>query len=283
MGKKNKLFAGMQKSMHKIDEQIKSKQTMIEEISIDKIDPNPYQPRKYFNEEKLKELADNIKKEGLDQPITVNYINGRYTLIVGERRLKASKIAELTKIKAIIVKYDSALMQKKALWENILREDLSSYEIYMAISNIMKMENIKTIKELSDLINMSYAQTRSLLSFSKLSEEFINKYNSLTIPLPIQIIERLTSVKSNSNIMEYMEYIINNNLSRVNALKYISKMESNSLSTKKTEKISHDYVAKFSKVKFELKINRNALSSEIDTEIEKKLLEIEQLLKSNKV
>jgi len=283
MTKKNKLFAGMKKSMSKIDDQVASKQTIIEEISVDKINPNPYQPRKSFNENTLKELAANIKREGLDQPITVVYSNGKYTLVSGERRLKASKIAGLTKINAIIVKYDSIMMRKKALWENILREDLSSYEIYMSISNIMEIENIKTIKELSELINMSYAQTRSLLSFSKLSDEMIIKYNSLNVPLPIQIIERLSSVQSNDHAMEYMKYIIDNSLSRVNALEYISKKENNTVVKEKIKKVPNDYVTKFSKAKFELKINRNILSTEVDSQIEKKLLEIEELLKSNKV
>lgn len=72
-------------------------------LDIDQIEPNPYQPRKIFNEEKLNELSESIKQHGLLQPIVVLNDDGKYILVAGERRLKASKMAGLDKIKAIIL------------------------------------------------------------------------------------------------------------------------------------------------------------------------------------
>lgn len=282
MAKKNKLFAGMQKSMQKMDEKLSSGQTIIEEINIKNINPNPYQPRKYFDEETLENLANNIKEHGLDQPITVTYSDGMYTLVSGERRVRASKIAGLPKIKAIIVKYDSILRQKKALWENVLRDNLSTFEIYESISNIKKIEKINTVKELSSLINLSYAQTRSLLSFSKLSKEMIELYNSLSSPIPIQVIERLSSVQSEEISMKYMKYIISNNLSRIKAMKYISDNENMDKSNIKTIKDIKQYTTNYSKSKYEIKINREKLSEDTDKVIHQKLVEIEELLKNSK-
>lgn len=282
MAKKNKLFAGMQKSMQKMDEKLSSGQTIIEEINIKNINPNPYQPRKYFDEETLENLANNIKEHGLDQPITVTYSDGMYTLVSGERRVRASKIAGLPKIKAIIVKYDSILRQKKALWENVLRDNLSTFEIYESISNIKKIEKINTVKELSSLINLSYAQTRSLLSFSKLSKEMIELYNSLSSPIPIQVIERLSSVQSEEISMKYMKYIISNNLSRIKAMKYISDNENMDKSNIKTIKDTKQYTTNYSKSKYEIKINREKLSEDTDKVIHQKLVEIEELLKNSK-
>jgi len=75
---------------------------LVAEIDIDTIEPNPYQPRKHFDKERLHELSDSIVKHGLLQPIVVIYHDNRYILIAGERRLRASKLANLSSIKAIV-------------------------------------------------------------------------------------------------------------------------------------------------------------------------------------
>lgn len=103
----------------------------IENISIDKIKPNRHQPRTVFNEEKLQELADSIKENGLIEPIVVvrSVAPGEYELIAGERRLRASKLAGFTEIRAII--QEGASDKDKldfALIENIQREDLNPIE-----------------------------------------------------------------------------------------------------------------------------------------------------------
>ena len=102
----------------------------IVEISVDLIDPNPFQPRKAFDDEELSELADSIKQQGLIQPIALRKVGDRYQIISGERRTRASKIAGLSTIKAQVYEnLDDKAMAEWALIENIQRVDLNPVEI----------------------------------------------------------------------------------------------------------------------------------------------------------
>ncbi|MEG1829403.1 MAG: ParB/RepB/Spo0J family partition protein, partial [Cellulosilyticaceae bacterium] len=114
------------------------KDLTIQYIPVDLVRPNPYQPRKIFNQMALEELAASILTHGLMQPITVRIIGNSYELIAGERRLKASKIAGLTEIPAVIAEVttkDSAVL---ALIENLQRENLNFLEESEAYQAIMQ-------------------------------------------------------------------------------------------------------------------------------------------------
>ena len=108
---------------------MKNMSTEIKYLPLNSIKPNPYQPRKNFNRKALEELSQSIKTYGLIQPISVRKLcDESYELIAGERRLRASEIAELSEIPAIVVDYkdkDSAIV---ALIENLQREDLNFIE-----------------------------------------------------------------------------------------------------------------------------------------------------------
>jgi len=97
----------------------------VEQVLLSLIDPNPYQPRRAFPEEVLRELADSIRASGVVQPIMVRRANGCYQRVVGERRWRAGRLAGLEKIPAVV----RALADKEALEvslpENLLREDLN--------------------------------------------------------------------------------------------------------------------------------------------------------------
>ncbi|AQQ72126.1 putative chromosome-partitioning protein ParB [Limihaloglobus sulfuriphilus] len=97
-------------------------------VPIDKIQPNPYQPRRVWNEEELSELVESIKVNGLLQPIIVRRKDTEYQLIAGERRWRAAKIAEMTEIKAIIRQATEEQMHEIALVENIHRSNLNCIE-----------------------------------------------------------------------------------------------------------------------------------------------------------
>ena len=100
------------------------KQDGVLEIDVDTITPNPNQPRKIFDEEKLQELSDSIKQHGLLQPIVVMLnSDGTYTLVAGERRLRATKLAGKGKIKAVISNIDETKLRELALIVNIQREN----------------------------------------------------------------------------------------------------------------------------------------------------------------
>ncbi len=100
----------------------------ISEIELDKIIPNDYQPRKVFDDEKLKELAASIKEQGVIQPIIVHKAGGGYQLIAGERRWRASRLAGLKTIPALVKEATKRELLEMALIENIQREDLNPLE-----------------------------------------------------------------------------------------------------------------------------------------------------------
>ncbi len=113
------------------------------EIEINNISPNPFQPRKKFNNKAINELATSIKSQGIIQPITVRRIsNNKYQLITGERRIRASKIAGINNIPAYIIKVNKEKMLEMGIIENIQREDLNSIEIATSYKRLIDECNI---------------------------------------------------------------------------------------------------------------------------------------------
>lgn len=100
----------------------------VQELALTQIEPNPFQPRKVFAQEQLEELAESIKTYGLLQPVLVREIGGKYQLISGERRYRASILAGLEKIPAIVRQIDDKQAAEMALVENLAREDLNYFE-----------------------------------------------------------------------------------------------------------------------------------------------------------
>ena len=113
------------------------------ELEISEIRPNPYQPRKTFNEEALEELAKSIKKSGVFQPIIVRKSSVKgYEIIAGERRYRASKLAKKTEIPAIIREFNEEQMMEVAVLENLQREDLTPLEEAEAYNTLMEKLNL---------------------------------------------------------------------------------------------------------------------------------------------
>ena len=100
----------------------------VRQISVDAIQPNPYQPRRTFNEENLRELADSIKEKGVLQPVTVRAVGQGFQLVAGERRWRATQIAGLTEIPALVRDLSDREVMEIALIENLQREDLNPIE-----------------------------------------------------------------------------------------------------------------------------------------------------------
>lgn len=141
------------------------------EIDIDKIEPNPYQPRTEFNQEAIEELAESVKLLGLIQPITVRPLeNGRYQIISGERRFRASKLAGLKSIPAYIRKTDDQGMLEMAIVENIQREDLDSIEVAMSFRRLIE-ECSLTQEAMADRIGKKRATVTNYLRLLKLPAE----------------------------------------------------------------------------------------------------------------
>lgn len=118
---------------------VRIKAGVIAKIPLEAIETNPWQPRNTFEEEALKELAESIRNQGLIQPITVRDIgNGKYQLISGERRVRASKMAGLTMIPAYVRTADDIQMMEMALVENLQREDLNPIEIALSLQRLQE-------------------------------------------------------------------------------------------------------------------------------------------------
>ncbi|GAA8122227.1 ParB/RepB/Spo0J family partition protein [Helicobacter pylori] len=143
------------------------------ELGIDEVMPNPYQPRKVFSEDSLEELAQSIKEHGLLQPVLVVSENGRYHLIAGERRLRASKLAKMPTIKAIVVDIEQEKMREVALIENIQREDLNPLELARSYKELLESYQM-TQEELSKIVKKSRAHVANIMRLLTLSSKVQN-------------------------------------------------------------------------------------------------------------
>ncbi len=142
----------------------------IKNIPISEIRSNPFQPRRVFDEEKLRELSESIKEHGLFQPIIVKKSIKGYELVAGERRTKAAKLAGFTEIPAIIKDYTDEEMMEVALLENIQREDLNPIEEAEAYDNIIKKSSL-TQEQLAKKVSKSRSYITNVLGLVTLPEE----------------------------------------------------------------------------------------------------------------
>ncbi|ANE36423.1 chromosome partitioning protein [Campylobacter iguaniorum] len=143
---------------------------LIADIEISKITPNPYQPRKHFDEEALNELSASIEKHGLIQPIiVVKSSNGGYTLIAGERRFRATKLLGRDSIKAIVANLEDQNLRELALIENIQRENLSPIELANSYKELIDEYKI-TQEALANIIKKSRTQITNTLRLLNLDE-----------------------------------------------------------------------------------------------------------------
>lgn len=137
------------------------------EVSVDDVRPNPYQPRKTFDEGRLRELADSIRQHGVFTPILVKRSLGGYELIAGERRLRACRLAGVKKIPAIEMEFDDQQMMEIALLENIQREDLNAIEEAKAYEKLIQKVGY-TQEELARRIGKSREHVANMMRLLKL-------------------------------------------------------------------------------------------------------------------
>jgi len=140
----------------------------IGEINISDIENNPYQPRTEFDQVALNELAESIKTQGLIQPITVRKLSAnKYQLISGERRLRASKLAGLSKIAAYVRHADDQQMLEMALIENIQRENLNAIEVALSFQRMLEECNLKQ-EQLGERVGKNRSTVTNYLRLLKL-------------------------------------------------------------------------------------------------------------------
>ncbi len=142
----------------------------VEEVSVKKIQPNSFQPRREFSEEKLEELAESIRIHGVVQPVIVRADDGSFELVAGERRWRAAQMVGLERIPAIIGNFTERDMMEVALVENVQREDLSPVEEATAYRSIQKEFGL-TQAQLAQRIGMSRSQVANVLRLLKLPDK----------------------------------------------------------------------------------------------------------------
>jgi len=142
----------------------------LSEIKISEIDPNMGQPRKCFNEDELLELAESIKIHGVIQPIILTKRGKRYEIIAGERRWRASKLAGLTKIPAVIREYTDKEIMEVSLIENIQRQDLNPIEEALAFKNLIDEYKMKQ-DDLAERVSKSRSAITNALRLLKLDDK----------------------------------------------------------------------------------------------------------------
>ncbi len=180
------------------------------QLYLDDIIPNRFQPREVFDERALKELAVSIKEHGVIQPIIVRSVNGKYEIIAGERRYKASALAGLTKIPAIIRELDDKESSKVALLENLQRKNLNPIEEARTYQKILEIDEM-TQEELAKTMGKSQSAVANKIRLLSLPDEIQNAL------LKEEISERhartLLNVPTQDEQKAFLKKIIENKMS----------------------------------------------------------------------
>ncbi len=155
------------------DETAAPKDGEIVRLGIDTIDPNENQPRKRFNQEALEQLAASIRSVGVLQPILVHKTGARYSIIAGERRWRAARLAGLSEIPAIVRDMETTLRYEAALIENLQRDDLNPVEEAMAVRALMEQCGY-TQEAVAERLGKSRPAVANLLRLLNLPEEILS-------------------------------------------------------------------------------------------------------------
>ena len=193
----------------------------IVEISLEEIKKNPYQPRTYFNEEKLNELKESIEKNGLLQPIIVKKAVKGYYIIAGERRYRAFELLGKKEIPAIIKEMTDEEMMIFAVLENLQREDLSALEESESYKNLMDKMSL-TQEELAKKLGKSRPYIANSLRLLKLPTEIKNKLEQGLISTAHA--RTLLSLKTKKAMEEVCTLVIDRKMSVRELEEYVAKL-----------------------------------------------------------
>lgn len=231
----------------------------IVEINLNELRANPYQPRKNFDEEALNELALSIKEHGVFQPIIVKKSIKGYEIIAGERRFRASKLAGLETIPAIVKDFSDEEMMQIALLENLQRENLTSIEEAKAYKSIIESMNI-TQDELAKKVGKSRSHITNILGLLKLpaSVQDMVLYNKLSMG-HARVLSKLDDPKI---VEDLAQRVITEDLSVRKLESIVYDNEEKEVKTKKNTNNEYKYMENFLKEKLgtNVKINNNKIS-----------------------
>jgi ParB family chromosome partitioning protein len=218
---------------HHIDDVLEGE--IIEEIFLTDIKPNPFQPRRIFDEEKINELAQSIKEHGVFQPIILKRVKNGFIIVSGERRFRASQIVGLKTIPSIIRQYEEAKVAEIALAENLQRENLTPIEEAEAYKVVMS--NLKlTQTELAEKVGKSRSHVTNTLGLLNLPDEVQNML--LTSQISMGHARALSKLENKEQVIKLAKLIVSKQLS-VRQIEELTKIED------KTNKISRKDKSKY--------------------------------------
>lgn len=211
----------------------------IVDIDITDLRANPYQPRKVFDEESLRELAESIREHGVFQPIIVKKSIKGYEIIAGERRVRASKLAGKTTVPAIIRHLEDNQMMEIALLENLQRENLSAIEEALAYKTMIEKLGL-TQEELSNRVGKSRSHVTNILGLLRLPKDVQNLVTSNKLSMAHARV--LSKLEDDNRIRELATDIINNKIP-VREVENKAKDEAKKVKTeRKVPEVRADYI-----------------------------------------
>ena len=215
------------------DNIVKEERNSAIEVNLSEVRSNPYQPRKFFDDDALEELAQSIKEYGVVEPVILKKSIKGYEIVAGERRCKAAKIAGLNTIPAIVKEFTDEEMMEIALLENIQREDLNPIDTAISISNILAVKNI-TQEEFSKKMGKSRSYITNLLGLLNLpkSVQELVKNGKLSMSAA----RSLSKIADEERVIELANKIIKEDLNVRDIEKILSNKKENSKTKYKNEK-----------------------------------------------
>jgi len=249
---------------------------IVKEIDVDKIVPNPYQPRKFFDKDSLQELANSISQQGLIQPIVVVEDDGEYVLIAGERRLRAHKLLKKDKIKSLIIKFDLSKLREFAIVENLQREDLNVVDLANSLYELIE-EHSYTHEEVAQLLSKSRSYITNILRILKLSD--YTKQKLLENKITLGHAKNLVNLEETEQ-QKIVDSIIEQKLSArevENLVKNYKNVTKSSKEIKKDENIFLDEIINEIKNKYSLNITKSNNSIVINVTSKKDLKKIKKI------
>ena len=240
------------------------KKSPLNEVNVDEVRSNPFQPRKTFNDDSLQELADSIKEHGVIEPIIVKKSIKGYELVAGERRLRAAKLAGLKSVPCVIRDFDDAEMMEIALLENIQREDLNPIEEAEAYQKIMELSHL-SYDEFAKKFGKSKSYVVNMVGLLKLPE--IVKEYTVDRKLSMAHARSLSKITDKKLCIELAEKVINNGISAHALEDIIREMNENS-----EEKVTKTKVQRPLKINIYERLMREKVGTKV--KIKAKKLEI---------
>lgn len=241
--------------------------TGVLELRINDIEPNAAQPRKLFDDEKLVQLAESIKQHGIIQPIIVKKDNSTFTIIAGERRWRAAKLAGLDTIPALIKDFTELQVMEVALIENLQREDLNPIEEANAFINLMNEFNL-TQEQIAEKIGRSRSAIANTIRLLGLTND-VKKY-IISGDLTSGHARTLVIIESEELQKTAAEYIINNKLSVRETENYIKGLLNKKQKSRNTKIDNPEYKYVEDKLKnilgTKVKLNANKNKGKITIE-----------------